>query len=87
MSSPLCWRALIAEAARAGRTDLSLVSADSTTARAHHDSAGMRVGEDLMEALEGAAREQEEARQKGVDQRNRTDRPSADASDADASSA
>lgn len=78
---------LIAEAARAGRTDLSLVSVDSTTVRAHHDSAGMRVSEDLMEALEGAAREQEEARQKGAVRRNRTDRASVDASGTDAGSA
>lgn len=56
---------LIAEAARAGRTDLSLVSVDSTTARAHHDAAGMHVGKDLMDALEKAAREQEKAQQKG----------------------
>ncbi len=41
---------LIAEAARQGRTDLSLVSVDSTTVRAHHDAAGMLVGKDLMEA-------------------------------------
>ena len=34
---------LIAEAARQGKTDLSLVSVDSTTARAHHDTAGMLV--------------------------------------------
>ncbi|RKS97250.1 transposase [Streptomyces sp. 3211.6] len=78
---------LIAAAARTGRTDLSLVSVDSTTVRAHHDAAGMRIGEDLMEALEEAAREQEEARKKGADRRNRTDRPSAGASGSDASSA
>jgi transposase len=78
---------MIALAARAGRTDLSLVSVDSTTARAHHDAAGMRVDKDLMEPLEEAAREQEEARQKGANRRNRTDRPSVGASGADASSA
>lgn len=65
---------------------MSLVSVDSTTARAHHDAAGMRVGKDLIAALEEAAREQEEARQKGADRRNRTDRSSGDASDAGASS-
>jgi transposase len=32
---------LIAEAAKRGEVDLSLVSVDSTTARAHHDAAGM----------------------------------------------
>ncbi|KOV64110.1 transposase, partial [Streptomyces sp. AS58] len=31
---------LIAEAAKQGEVDLSLVSIDSTTARAHHDAAG-----------------------------------------------
>ena len=78
---------LIAEAAREGKTDLSLVSVDSTTVRAHHDAAGMLVDEDLMHALEKAAREQETTRQKGASRRNRTDRTSADASDGDASSA
>ncbi len=73
-------KGMIAEAARAGGTDLSLVSVDSTTVRAHHDAAGMRIGKDLMDALEEAAREQEEARQKGATPRNRTDRPNADAS-------
>lgn len=55
---------VIAEAARQGKPDLSLVSVDSTTARAHHDAAGTRVGKDLMEALEEAASEQEKARQR-----------------------
>ncbi len=77
---------VIAEAARVERTDLSLVSVDSTTVRAHHDAVGMRVGKSLMEALEEAAREQEEARQKGAARRNRTDQPSVDASGVDASS-
>jgi transposase len=63
---------LIAEAARQGRTDLSLVSVDSTTARAHHDAAGMLVGKEVMEALEEAAAEQEQARKKGAPDRNRT---------------
>lgn len=64
---------LIAEAARRGRTDLSLVSVDSTTVRAHHDAAGMLVGKDVMEALEEAAAEQEQTRQKGAARRNTTD--------------
>lgn len=63
---------LIAEAARQGRTDLSLVSVDSTTVRAHHDAAGTLVGEDVMEALEEAAAEQEQARKKGAARRNTT---------------
>ena len=57
---------LIAEAARRGKADLSLVSVDSTTARAHHDAAGMRIGKEVMDALEEAAAEQEQARQKGA---------------------
>lgn len=78
---------LIAAGAHGGRTDLSLVSVDSTTVRAHHDAAGLRVSKHLMEALEEAAQEQAAARQKGAVRRNRTDRQSADASDADTSSA
>ncbi len=35
---------LIAQAATRGEVDLSLVSIDSTTARAHHDAAGMHMG-------------------------------------------
>lgn len=46
--------ALIAEAARRGQVDLSLVSVDSTTARAHHDAAGARVSEDMLATLEEA---------------------------------
>lgn len=56
---------LIAAGAHGGRTDLSLVSVDSTTVRAHHDAAGLRVSKHLMEALEEAAQEQAAARQKG----------------------
>jgi transposase len=65
---------LIAEAARQGKADLSLVSVDSTTARAHLDAAGMCIDPEVMEALEKAVREQEQARQKGAVQGNRTDR-------------
>lgn len=77
---------LIAEAAREGKTDLSLVSVDSTTVRAHHDAAGMLVDEELMQALEEAAREQETARQMGANRRNRTDRTSTETSDGDTGS-
>jgi transposase len=63
---------LIAEAARQEEMDLSLVSVDSTTARAHHDAAGMRMDKDVLDALEEAAREQEQAREKGATPRNRT---------------
>ena len=78
---------LIAEAASQGRADLSLVGVDSTSVRAHHDAAGMLVGEDVMEALEEAAREQEEARQKGAARRNRTDSTNDNAPGCGASSA
>jgi transposase len=65
---------LIAEAVRRGKTDLLLVSVDSTTARAHHDAAGMRIGKEVMDALEEAAAEQERARQKGAVSQIRTGR-------------
>lgn len=65
-------KGLIAEAARRGKADLSLVSVDSTTVRAHHDAAGMPIGREVLEALEEAAAEQERARQKGAARRNRT---------------
>lgn len=39
---------------------MSLVSVDSTVARAHHDAAGMVVEPEVLAALEGAA-----AREKG----------------------
>jgi transposase len=55
---------LISEAAKRGEVDLSLVSIDSTTARAHHDAAGMHMSEDVLTSLEKAAAE-EKARSKG----------------------
>lgn len=63
---------LVAEVARRGRTDLSPVSVDSTTVRAHHAAAGMLVGRDVMEALEDAAAEQEQARKEGAARRDTT---------------
>ncbi|MFF4388386.1 hypothetical protein ACFY0G_16635 [Streptomyces sp. NPDC001552] len=39
--------------------DLSLVSIDSTTARAHHDAAGMHQGKNVITVLEKAAAEEE----------------------------
>ena len=65
---------LIAEAASRGEVDLSLVSIDSTTARAHHDAAGMHLSEDVLTALEKAAAEEETARSKGAAPRNKTGR-------------
>jgi transposase len=57
--------AVIAEAARRGEVDLSLVSVDSTTARAHHDAAGMVVDEEVLTALEKAAEAEKGEREKG----------------------
>jgi transposase len=56
--------AMIAEAARRGQVDLSLVSVDSTTARAHHDAAGMVVDAEVLSALEKAAEDEKGAREK-----------------------
>ena len=84
----------IAEAAKRGEVDLSLVSVDSTTVRAHHDAAGMHLDPDTLATLEKAAEEAEQARQKGEARRNKTGRTpqttrngtSGDVSGADASS-
>ncbi len=65
---------LIAEAAKRGEVDLSLVSIDSTTARAHHDAAGMHLGEDVLTALEKAAAEEKKTRAKGAAATNIPDR-------------
>lgn len=61
---------VITEAAKRG---VSLVSADSTTGRAHHDAAGMHLDSDNAD-LEQAAEEAEKARQKGAARRNKTSR-------------
>jgi transposase len=50
--------ALIAEAAARGQVDLSLVSVDSTVARAHQDAAGMAVSGEVLDALEAAFTEE-----------------------------
>lgn len=60
---------VIAEASRQGRVDLSLVSVDSTTARAHHDAAGLPVDAEILNALEEAAAA------KGARARNKADTP------------
>jgi hypothetical protein len=65
---------LIAEAAKRGEVDLSLVSIDSTTARAHHDAAGMHLDEDVLTALEKAAIEEEKARSKGATSKHKPGR-------------
>lgn len=61
---------LIAKAAESGEVDLSLVSVDSTTARAHHDAAGMRLDPGVLDALEKAA-DEERARSKGAPKMNK----------------
>lgn len=45
---------LIAEAATRGRVGLELVSVDSTIVRAHHESAGLAVAGETLDALEQA---------------------------------
>lgn len=66
---------LIAEAAKRGEVDLSLVSIDSTTVRAHHDAAGIHLSEDLLTVLEKAATEEERTRSKGAVLKDKTGRP------------
>jgi len=66
---------LIGEAGRCGEVDLSLVSVDSTTARAHHDAAGMHLPAEVMTALEEAAAAKEApAPEKGAVSRDKTGR-------------
>lgn len=65
---------LIAEAAKRGQVNLSLVRMDSTTARAHHDAPGTHLDEDVIAALERAAAEEEEASSKGVVAKNEAGR-------------
>ncbi|MEV8455503.1 IS5 family transposase [Streptomyces sp. NPDC052095] len=50
--------ALIAEAAGRGRVGLELVSVDSTVVRAHHESAGLAVAGETLDALEQALTEE-----------------------------
>lgn len=68
---------LIAEAAKRGMVDLSLVSVDSTTARAHHDAAGMHLDPGALDVLEKAA-EEEKPRPKGGDREERNGRKTED---------
>lgn len=64
---------LIAEAAKRGEVDLSLVSIDSTNTRAHHDAAGMHLGQEVLTALEKTAAEEEKAPQKGAAPKDKAD--------------
>ncbi|MFJ4640769.1 transposase [Streptomyces hygroscopicus] len=57
--------ATIAEAAARDDVDLSLVSVDSTVARAHHHAAGMVVDPELLGDLEKAVAEEKGLRQRG----------------------
>ncbi len=68
---------LIAEGARRGEVDLSLVSVDSTTARAHHDAAGMQLGEEVLSAPEKVAAKEGKAPSKGAMSKDKTDDPAA----------
>lgn len=49
---------MIGEAAARGNVDLSLVSVDSTVARAHHHAAGAVVDPDLLAELAKAVEEE-----------------------------
>lgn len=49
---------LIAEAASRGQVGLELVSVDSTIVRAHHESAGLAVAGEVLDALEQALTEE-----------------------------
>lgn len=71
----------IAEAARRDEIDMSLVSVDSTTTRAHHDAAGMRVSEQTLAALEEAASQKGEHPRDKAGQTAKTNRsrPNGDA--------
>ncbi len=46
---------MLTEAARRGEVDLSLVSVDSTTVRAHHGASGVRLDPERLAAVEKAA--------------------------------
>lgn len=61
--------AMIAEAARRGQVDLSLVSVDSTVARAHQHAAGM-----VVDASRLAELEQVVAAEKGIGKTDKTSR-------------
>jgi transposase len=50
--------ALIAEAALRGNVGLALVSVDSTVVRAHHESSGLAVAGETLDALEQALTEE-----------------------------
>ncbi|SEB71108.1 Putative transposase of IS4/5 family [Streptomyces sp. TLI_105] len=50
--------ALVAEAATRGQVGLELVSVDSTVVRAHHESAGLAIAGETLDALEQALTEE-----------------------------
>ncbi|GAA2062988.1 hypothetical protein GCM10009839_87810 [Catenulispora yoronensis] len=52
---------LIAEAASRGQVGLELVSVDSTIVRAHHESAGLAIAGETLDALEQALTEEKGA--------------------------
>jgi len=53
--------ALIAEAASRGQVGLELVSVDSTIVRAHHESSGLAIAGETLDALEQALTEEKGA--------------------------
>ena len=53
--------ALIAEAAERGQVGLELVSVDSTIVRAHHESAGLALAGETLDAMEQALTEEKGA--------------------------
>jgi hypothetical protein len=53
--------ALIAEAASRGQVGLELISVDSTIVRAHHESAGLAIAGETLDALEQALTEEKGA--------------------------
>jgi len=79
---PALLEGVIAEAATRGEVDLSLVSVDSTTVRAHQDAAGMHLAPDVLDALEKAA--EAEPGKKGATRRDNTDATTPDATTPDA---
>ncbi|MFJ8944988.1 transposase [Streptomyces sp. NPDC102395] len=65
---------VIAEAAKRGEVDLSLVSVDSTTVRAYYDAAGMHLDARHARRPGGGAEEADKARQKGATRGDKTGR-------------
>ncbi len=65
----------IAEAAKRGEVDLSMVGVDSTTVRTHHDATGMHLGCGTLTDLERAAGKAGKARQNWAARKDKTGGP------------